>query len=113
MRSNGLNGRTVSGRGRNNSSLRDVKLDNQDWLAAEIARRPVGEVVDNTGMSDKAVQNIRQRRGKLSFDYLVELCRNDPGFRAAFFTHCGGILEGEPEMVAALSRAINAVVGRT
>lgn len=108
MRSNGFTGRSVSGRGRKETSLRDAKLENQDWLAAQIARRSVGDVVDSTGMTDKAVQNIRQRKAKISFDNLVELCRNDPEFAAAFAAHVGLIRPGEAEFAGALTRAFNA-----
>lgn len=108
MRSNGLNGRTISGQNRKNTSLRDAKQENQDWLAAQIAQRPVSAIVDNTGMSEKAVQNIRQRKSKLSFDYLVELCRNDPAFAAAFGEHIGLLRPGEAEMAEAVTRLVNA-----
>lgn len=108
MRSNGLIGRTDLGRERKNTSLRDPKLANQNWLSAQIAKRPVGEVVNSTGMSDKAVQNIRQRKCKISFDNLVDLCRADPDFAAAFAKHVGLIREGEAEFVAALTKAENA-----
>lgn len=108
MSANGLNDRSISGHRRQNTSIRDVKSENQDWLAAQVARRSVQDVVDATGMTDKGVQNIRQRKAKISFDNLVELCRNDPGFAAAFAEHVGLILPGEAEFAGALTNAFNA-----
>jgi hypothetical protein len=105
---NGQNGRSHSGQNRKySSSIRDAKHDNGDWLAAQVARRSVQNVVDSTGMTDKAVQNIRQRRAKISFDNLVELCRNDPDFAAAFAEHVGLILPGEAELAGAITNAFN------
>ena len=105
---NGLIDRSVSGHRRQNTSIRDVKQENQDWLAAQFAQRQVSEIVDDTGMTDKAVQNIRQRRAKISFDNLVELCRNDPNFAAAFAEHIGLLRPGEAEFAGALTNAFNA-----
>lgn len=107
MRSNGLNGRSISGQRRyDSSSIRDGKKDNQDWLAAELSKRSVQDVVDDTGMHEKAVQNIRQRKSKISFDYLVELCRNDKLFATAFAKHVGLILPNQEGFVARINQAL-------
>jgi hypothetical protein len=108
MRSNGSNGRRVIGQRRQNTSARDEKLENQDWLAAIIASRSVQHVIDGTGMNAKAVQNIRQRKSKISFDNLVSLCRSDPEFAAAFCEYIGVLRPGEAEFAGALTKAFNA-----
>lgn len=108
MRSNGLNGRSLSGQNRKNTSHRDGKQENKDWLAAHISRRSVQEVVDSTGMTDKAVQNMRRGKSKISFDNLVDLCRDDPEFAAAFAEHVGLILPGQAEFAGAITKAFNA-----
>ncbi len=107
-RANGLNGRTFIPHNRKNTSHRDGKVENGDWLAAEISRRPISQVVASTGMTDKAVQNIRRRKSKISFDHLVDLCRDDPAFAAAFAEHIGLIRPGEAEFAGALTQAFNA-----
>lgn len=108
MPTNGLTDRTVSGHRRKNTPRRDGKDENQDWLAGQIAQRTDKDVVESTAMSPKAVQNIRQRRSKISFDNLVDLCRNDPAFAAAFAEHVGLIRPGEAEFAGALTTAFNA-----
>lgn len=107
QRSNGNTDRRVIA-GRKNTSIRDVKQENQDWLGAQLSRRPVQQVVDSTGMTEKAVQNVRRRKSKLSFDNLVELCRDDPDFAAAFAEHIGLLRPGEAETASAVTRLVNA-----
>lgn len=106
--SNGSFDRRVTARRSPNSSIRDAKQENQDWLAARIAREPVCEIVDKTGMTERAVHNIRQRKSKISFDNLVEYCRNDPEFAADFAAYVGLIKPGEAEFAGALTAAFNA-----
>jgi len=108
MRSNGSNGRSVVRQNRQNNSVRDAKNENQDWLAAQLSRRSVQEVVDSTGMNEKSVQNIRRKKSKISFDNLVDLCRDDPQFAAAFAAYIGLIRPGEAEFAGALTQAFNA-----
>src|SRR4051812_263404 len=73
---NGTNRRTSVPENRQNTPRRDGKVANMDWLAAQLSQRSVVEVTESTGMSEKAVQNVRRRKSKLSFDNLVDLCRN-------------------------------------
>lgn len=108
MRANGLNGRTIVPEKRKKCSIRDGKTENTDWLSAQLAGRSVQDVVNSTGMSEKAVQNIRRKKSKISFDGLVDLCRDDPDFAAAFAAHVGLILPGEAEFAGALTHAFNA-----
>lgn len=106
--SNGLADRSISGRRRQSASLSDKKRANGDWLAAKVASYRVSDIVELTGMTERAVHNVRQRKSKLSYDNLVELCQNDPDFAAAFASHVGLILPGQVEFVGALTRAVNA-----
>jgi hypothetical protein len=108
MRTNGSNSRTFIPENRKNTSHRDGKIENGDWLSAQVSQRSVAEVVASTGMTDKAVQNIRRRKSKISFDNLVDLCRDDPAFAAAFAEHIGLILPGQAEFTGALTNAFNA-----
>jgi hypothetical protein len=93
---------------RHHTPRRDGKTENQDWLAAQLSGRSVQDVTDCTGMSDKAVQNIRRRKSKISFDNLVDLCRTDPEFAAAFAEYVGLILPGEAEFAGKLTETFNA-----
>jgi hypothetical protein len=113
MRANGLNGRSLVPEKRKNTSHRDGKIENGDWLAAQIANRSVADVVASTGMTEKAVQNIRRRKSKISFDNLVDLCRDDPAFAAAFADHIGLLRPGEAEFAGALTQAFNAYARRS
>lgn len=108
MSANGTISRSFVPQNRKNTSHRDGKVENGDWLAAQISQRSVAEVVASTGMTDKAVQNIRRRKSKISFDNLVDLCRTDPEFAAAFAEYVGLILPGEAEFAGALTNAFNA-----
>lgn len=112
-RTNGLNGRSVVPQKRKNTPRRDGKEENGDWLAAQISQRSVADVVCATGMTDKAVQNIRRKKSKISFDNLVDLCRADPEFAAVFAEYVGLILPGEGEFVGALTQAFNAYQRRS
>lgn len=91
---------------------RDGKAENQNWLAAQISQRSVAEVVESTGMSEKAVQNIRRGKSKINFDNLTDLCRDDPAFAAAFAEHIGLLRPGEAETAEAVTRLVNAIVRR-
>jgi hypothetical protein len=64
-------------------------------------------------MTEKAVQNIRRRKSKISFDNLVDLCRDDPAFAAAFADHIGLLRPGEAEFAGALTQAFNAYARRS
>lgn len=108
MHTNGSNGRRVVGQNRQNNSIRDAKNDNQDWLAAQLSQRSVAAVVNSTGMNEKSVQNIRRKKSKISFDNLVDLCRDDPDFAAAFAEHIGLILPGDAEFTGAFTKAVAA-----
>ena len=81
-----------------------------DWLAQQLRRQSAKDIAEKTGQGLRAAEAVKMGRNGLNMAHLVNICRADPEFRAAFFTYCGGVLEGQPEMVAALSRAINAVV---
>jgi hypothetical protein len=106
-RANGLNGRSFSGPDRKNTSA-DAKNKRGDWLAAKISEYSVQEIVEATGMTPKAVQNVRRRKSKLSYDNFMELCERKPEFAAAWAEHVGLLRPGEAEFAGALTQAFNA-----
>lgn len=81
-----------------------------DWLKDFLTATPAKTIANEAGINLRAAESVKMGRNGLHMNHLVNMCRANPDFRAAFFRFCGGTLEGEPEMVAALSRAINAVV---
>jgi hypothetical protein len=102
----GKYGRRVHGDSRNQTS-RNPKREKQDWLTAQAQKYSALEGAELTGNSQRAFENIRLSRSKISFDALVDWCRRDPDFRAQFFMFCGGKLEIDPEMVAGITRVLN------
>lgn len=109
MRANGLNGRRNVKPNRNNNYA-DAKNARGDWLAAEIARIPVAEVQEITGMTETAVHNIRRGKSKINHDNLCALLEARPDFRARFFMSVGGELLVRPDQIVALERAIHSVM---
>jgi len=92
-------------------TLEHVSTDNLvDFTRERANRYTEKELARLTGLSIAQVKNLRLGRSGVSGKTISNWCRNDPAFRAEYFRFCGGHLEGEPEMVAALSRAINAIV---
>lgn len=93
-----------------NKHLKTDTPECSDWLAEQL--RPISAKVisERTGQGQRAAEAVKMGRNGLTMAHLVNICRADPDFRAAFFHFCGGQLEGSPELVANLSRAINAVM---
>lgn len=108
MPSLGNRARNDRGEHRPNTSIANGKRLHGDWLADELCKRSEKEVANDTGMTPKAVGNLRQRRNKISFDNFVELCIADPQFAAAFAEYVGLIRPGEAEFAGALTQAFNA-----
>lgn len=81
-----------------------------DWLQDNLRKISAKQIADDAGLGQRAAESVKLGRNGLTMAHLVSMCRANPEFRAQLFRFCGGHLEGEPEMVAALSRAINAVV---
>lgn len=81
-----------------------------DWLADQFRPHSAKVISEKTGQGQRSAEAVKMGRNGLTMAHLVNICRADPEFRAAFFQFCGGKLEGDPEMVAALSKAINAVM---
>lgn len=97
-------------RGEHNSNRRSDTRECSDWLADQLRPIPAKVIADEAAIGQRAAEGVKMGRNGLTMAHLVSMCRANPEFRAAFFQFCGGHLEGTPEMVAALSRAINAVV---
>lgn len=107
---NGSSRRRNIGPRHNKSHMADEKNDNQDWLAAKIASYSVQDIVDATGMSETAVQNIRRGKAKMSFDNLTSVFKAHPELGAAYMEYVGVLLPGEAETAAAYTRFANAAV---
>jgi hypothetical protein len=87
-----------------NISVRPAERENQDWLKEQARRYSAKEGAELAGTSERAFENFRQGRNKISFDNMVNWARNDPEFLAAFVQHCGGQLNYPPEIVAAITK---------
>jgi hypothetical protein len=85
-----------------------VKGDNVAFLRSQARRIAAKEGAERTGMSPKGFQKLQQGENTISFDKLIEWCRNDPMFAAAFAEHVGLVLPGEAEFSGALTQAFNA-----
>jgi len=81
-----------------------------DFVKARALKKTIKEIMKLTGLSEKAVKNLRVGSQGASAQTISTWCRNDPMFRAEYFYWLGGNLEVEPETVAALSIAINRVL---
>lgn len=104
--------RRFRGQNRAKISLRAVKVGNQDWLRGQAQRYSAKDGASITGQAPAAFENLRQGRNKVSFDNLVEWCRNDPQFAAAFAEYVGLIMPGDAEFAGAITVAINAYLRR-
>lgn len=76
-------------------------------------KKTIKEIAKLTGLSEKAVKNLRIGSQGASAQTISTWCRNDPQFRAEYFYWLGGHLEVEPETVAALSIAVNRIMQRS
>lgn len=74
-----------------------------DWLKEQAASRPAKEGARVTGLSVVAFQNIRAGKNKISFDALMEWCRNDRAFAISLAMQMG-VLPGDAEQQAAMMR---------
>lgn len=99
--------RRIHGDSRNTSS-RPAQRENQDWLTDQARKWTAKEGADLTGMSERAFENLRQGRNKVSFDKAVEWAKRDPEFAAAWAAHVGLILPGDVDFAAALTKTVNA-----
>lgn len=99
-------------RGEHNRSAHLASSTNEcsDWLKHQLRRKPAKDISAECGIGVRAAEGIKAGRNGLTMAHLVTMCRSNPEFRAQFFAFCGGQLEGDPELVANLSRAINAVM---
>jgi len=99
-----------STRGKHTRNSRITTEEANDWLARQLRRQSSKHIAAKSGISPRTAEALRLGRHGLKFAHLIELTRNDPEFRVSFFKFCGGHVEGEPELVAAISHVINEVV---
>lgn len=104
--------RRVRGDSRNTTSRSD-HCEHGDWLQDQMLRRTRAQIANATGLTPRGAENLRLGESKISFDKLVEMCRNDPLFRAEFFQYCGGHLETSPHFYAHMSRAFSDYMVKT
>lgn len=95
-----------------NTSGRVSTAELVDFVKRRALKYTIKELCQITGLSEKAVINLRLGEAGASAQTISTWCRNDPEFRAEYFYWCGGLLESDPEMVAALTIAINRIVRR-
>lgn len=81
-----------------------------DFVKEQALRRPIKEVARLTGLSTKAVENIRSGEAAASGTTISTWCKNCPEFRTEYFRWVGGYMETDPEFVPALYAAIRAVM---
>lgn len=93
-----------------NKHLRSDTRECSDWLQHQFRKQSSKEISEQGGIGQRAAEGVKQGRNGLTMAHLVNMCRANPDFRAQFFAFCGGQLEGDPALVANLSRAINAVM---
>lgn len=106
MTTKGISNGTVPGTDYpNNTRVSTAEL--VDFVKEQALRRPIKEVAKLTGLSTKAVENIRSGEAAASGTTISTWCRNCPEFRTQYFRFVGGHLEIDPEGVAALYSAIN------
>ncbi len=107
----GLKRRSVHGREAPNTSR--VSTDELvDFMKTQTLARTVKEVTRLTGLSEKAVANIRSGLAGASAQTISTWCRNDPQFRAEYFYWCGGYVESDPEFIAGITMALNSLQRR-
>ncbi len=97
-------------RGDSRSNLRHVPNGEEcrDWLKENLAPLPASEISQTSGLTKRAVENIKSGENGMRMEHLVAFCRNDPQFRAAFIEFVGG----EVALPAEITMAINAYVQR-
>lgn len=97
-----------------NTSGRVSTAELVDFVKEQALRRTIAEVSRLTGLSEKAVANIRQGLAGASAQTVSTWCRNDPLFRAEYFFWVGGHIEGcrDPDAIAGLTIALNSYARR-
>jgi hypothetical protein len=95
-------------RGEQCQTVRSATPDCARWMAEFFRNTPAKVIANDAGINLRAAENVKQGRNGLTMAHLENLCNSNADFRAAWFAErCGGKLEGDPELVADLSRVIN------
>lgn len=111
MRSLGNTRRTMGGARRQNSS-RLSTAQFTDWIQEQARGYGEKELADITGLSLKAVQNLRLGRSACSGTTLANWCLGDPTFLARYHHFCGGYSETDPEFQQGLALLANSIARR-
>jgi len=112
LKVDGKTNRTVQHTDDANTSGRVSTAELVDFVQVRALKYRIKELCALTGLSEKAVINLRTGEAGASAQTISTWCRNDAAFRAEYFFWCGGRLEGEPETLAALNIAINNIMRR-
>jgi hypothetical protein len=92
-----------------NKHLKTDTPECSDWLQDQLRQQSAKVISEKTGQGQRAAEAVKMGRNGLNMAHLVNICRADPDFRVAFFQFCGGQLETNPNTVAALARAFEAI----
>lgn len=80
-----------------------------DFIAFQARKRRIKEVQNATGLSVKAIENMRMGLSGASALTITTWCQNDDDFRDAYFHYCGGI---DPQTYRGLTLAVHAYLQR-
>lgn len=94
----------------NNNRISTAQL--VDFVKEQALRRPIKEVARLTGLSTKAVENIRSGEAAASGTTISTWCKNCPEFRTEYFRWVGGYMETDPEFVKGITMALNSLARR-
>lgn len=98
-------------RGEQSANDRSSTPDCAEFLREFFRDTPAKKIAKDAGINQRAAEAVKQGRNGLTMAHLENLCKSNSKFRVAWFRNrCGGILEGSPELVAAISMAINEIV---
>lgn len=107
----GISNGTVPGTDHpNNTRVSTAEL--VDFVKEQALRRPIKEVAKLTGLSTKAVENIRSGEAAASGTTISTWCKNCPEFRTEYFRWVGGYMETDPEFVKGITMALQSLARR-
>lgn len=82
--------------------------DCTDWLAGYFRDQSAKEIARKTGQSPRTAEAVKTGRNCLTMAHLVNMCRADPQFAAAFAEYVGLLLPGDAAFAGALTQVFNA-----
>ena len=101
-------GGTVRRQNGENSSLPAEKSNNVHFVQSWARHYSAKEGAAIVGMTPNGFKKVQLGESSISFDRLVQWCKNDPDFAAAYAAHVGLILPGDAGFAGALTKAVQA-----